>query len=209
MRTQLAPLWKWDVLRQADCASCNPPVPNPVVFKWASAVRRRGQVVRLCHLSGVETNESVFFSFLCARWDNPSWRSRNRLSCHLVIEKLNWDDKKASATSITCTVLSAIITSLKATVEWFPKRHCMVLSTWLTRTTFSPEFRAVFHGLRLPWFYGFLPTRPNFPHISCICLYPLCLPMLSWIFHVSHWLLSATWHHIKGGTTTQCFIYLY
>lgn len=114
---------------------------------------------------------------------------------------LRW--QKASATSITSTVLPAIIRSLKAIFKWFQK-GTVSLPIW-----FYPDDRPG-RDLLVLWFMAkdctdfiaLFPPLLNFSHISCIHLYRLCLLILSWIFHSFNWLLFATWHHIKGGTTT-------
>lgn len=141
MHTQLAPLWKWDMIsRQADHAG------RPIVillwliqcFLNALWSRRREKVLCLPSIwfgnkwirvflasapemrrSVIEGQESTYVS-LCDREITLRWQ-------------------KASATSITCTVLPAIIRSLKAILKWFRKGNISlpqwskVLSRWLAK----------------------------------------------------------------------------
>lgn len=191
MHTQLAPLWKWDIIwRQADRAGRPIVIPLWLIQCFLNALLHcEGEGEKRCsadHPSGLETNESVFFLRLRPRWDDPSSRARNRLSCHCVIEKLHWDDKKASAASITCTALPATVRSLKAIHKWFWKGNISlpqwskVLSRWCLPLLW-------FMAWSLPPFYCSFssslfisPASPSI-HLSIyLCL--LCAPMLSWIF---------------------------
>lgn len=221
MHTQLAPLWKWDIIwRQADRAS-RPIVILPWLIQCFlnALLHCEGEGEKRCcadHPSGLETNESVFFLRLRPRWDDPSSRARNRLPCHFVIEKLHWDDKKASATSITCTALPAIVRSLKAIHKWFWKGNISlpqwskVLSRWCLPLLWfmakdCPHFIALF-----PPLFSFLPHLPPSIHPSIyVSFVRQCCREFSRVFNC---LLFATWHRMKGGTNNgglRRFIYLY
>lgn len=131
--------------------------------------------------SVIKGQESTYVS-LCDREITPRWQ-------------------KASATSITCSVLPAIIRSLKAILKWFRKGNVSlpqwskVLSRWLTRRIFTS---VVIHGQRLPPFYYSLssplfisPASHSSIYVFFVCWYCHEFP------HVFNWLLFATWHHMK------------
>lgn len=94
------------------------------------------------------------------RWSIMENRESTVLSLSDREIELRW--QKASATSITCTVLSAIITSLKAIVERFLKG-----TAWFYPDDWPERHLAcaVIHGLRLHWFYCFFSYPSQlFPH---------------------------------------------
>lgn len=202
--TPLKALWKWDdILRRAHRAG------RPIVILlgliqfflntlWG---RRREKVLDLPSIwfgnkwihvflastpkmrqSVIEGQKSTYVS-LCDREITLRWQ-------------------KASATSITCTVLPAIRRSLKAILKWFRKGNFSlpqwseVLSTWLA------EY------LPLLWFMAkdcpilmlfFLPH----PHLS---LYPsiyVFFICLCWYWYIFNYVMFAIWHHIKGETTMR------
>lgn len=127
--------------------------------------------------------------------------------------------QKASATSITCTVLPAIIRSLKAIFQRFqrwgpsvplrfypddwPERHLLML--WFM----AADFIALF------------PATPSFSHISHVVLYPLSLLMLSRYFFFFILIFFIFFHptvicHLAPHKTRKnnnsgqrCFIYVY
>lgn len=147
--TPLKVRYYFEAGRLCQYTNCNPPMANPV-FLNAFTVHCEGEGEKRCyayHSSGLETNESMFFFFasmpemrrsviegqestyvsLCDREITPRWQ-------------------KASATSITCTVLPAIHRSLKAILKWFRKRNSSlpqwseVLSRWWQRVFTSDSW---------------------------------------------------------------------
>jgi len=138
--------------------NCNP--PSWLIQCFLKCVKDK---VLCRHPSVLETNESVFFLRLRPRWDDPSSRARNRLIVSLCDREIKLRGEKVSATSITCTVLPAIIRSLKAILKWFRKGN-ISLPRW-TKVFIDMIGKRYFPLL---WF-----TAKDFPHILLLLFPPL------------------------------------
>lgn len=177
MHSQLAPLRKWDIIwRQANCFKR---------FHGEGEVCFGG-VTKVLWLPSIWFGNKwrpPFFPVPAPEMIRSITEGQESTNMSLGDREITPGWQKASATSITCTVLPAIIRSLKAIFQPFqrwgpsvplrfypddwPERHLLML--WFM----AADFIALF------------PATPSFSHISHVVLYPLSLPMLSRFFFSS------------------------
>lgn len=125
----------------------NPPPANPLLFNCTvrkEKEKRKKKEQKRCyghHLSGWETNESLFFLASAPQMRRSVMEDQGSTYVSLCDREITLRWQKASATSITCTVLPAIVRSLKAILKWlwrgniFLPRWSKVLSGWLAKHT--------------------------------------------------------------------------
>lgn len=211
IRTPLKLRYCFEGCRQCRWTNCNPPVANPVLF-LSVFVLCEGEEEKRCyayHPSGLETNESVFFLASAPEMRRSVIEGQVSTYVSLCDREITLRWQKASATSITCTLLPAILRSLKAILKCFRKGNFSlpqwseVLSRWLVKDIYLccdswPKIAPILLLFLLLSFY-FSPISLC-PAIH-VFMFSLCASSVMNFSRVLNSQLFASWHNMKGRTT--------